>query len=206
MSKPASAGLGFLLRFYGVLLMAKRHERTRARSNAVQMLYTSEIQGKAASELLADGCCMVDAEPISDYAVRLIEGVEANMEAIDGYLADTSENWTISRMPIVDRSILRLATFEMIYVDEVPVSVSINEAVELAKDFGGKDESPSFVNGVLGRIARMIEAGETVADPAAMAVAEGESAADALEAALAGYDAFDETVEGGEISSEEAGE
>ena len=186
--------------------MAKRHERTRARSNAVQMLYTSEIQGKAASELLADGCCMVDAEPISDYAVRLIEGVEANMEAIDGYLADTSENWAISRMPIVDRSILRLATFEMIYVDEVPVSVSINEAVELAKDFGGKDESPSFVNGVLGRIARMIEAGETVADPAAMAVAEGESAADALEAALAGYDAFDETVEGGEISSEEAGE
>ena len=75
-----------------------------------------------------------------------------------------------------------------------------------AKDFGGKDESPSFVKGVLGRIARMIEAGETVADPAAMAVAEGESAADALEAALAGYDAFDETVEGGEISSEEAGE
>lgn len=186
--------------------MAKRHERTRARSNAVQMLYTSEIQGKAASELLADGCCMVDMDPLSDYAVRLIEGVEANLEAIDGYLADTSENWTISRMPIVDRSILRLATFEMIYVDEVPVSVSINEAVELAKDFGGKDESPSFVNGVLGRIARMIEAGETVADPAVLAAAEGESAEGALEAALAGYDAFDETVEGGETPAEEAGE
>lgn len=183
--------------------MAKRHERTRARSNAVQMLYTSEIQGKAARQLLADGCCMVDMDPLSDYAVRLIEGVDANLEAIDNYLANTSENWAISRMPIVDRSILRLATFEMVYVDEVPVSVSINEAVELAKDFGGKDESPSFVNGVLGRIARMIEAGETVADPAALAVAEGESAADALEAALAGYDAFDETVEG---EAAEAGE
>ena len=72
-------------------------------------------------------------------------------------LTATSENWALARMPIVDRSILRLATYEMMYVDDVPTSVTINEAVELAKDFGGEDESPRFVNGVLGRIARSME-------------------------------------------------
>lgn len=180
--------------------MAKRHERTRARSNAVQMLYTSEIQGKTATELLAEGCCMVDMDPLSDYAIRLVEGVDANIEAIDGYLIDTSENWAISRMPIVDRSILRLATFEMIYVDEVPVSVSINEAVELAKDFGGKDESPSFVNGVLGRIAKMIEAGETVADPAVIAVDEAEYAGEGDSAEVEVADAAE--AEAAEVAEE----
>ena len=63
-------------------------------------------------------------------------------------------------MPIVDRSILRLATFEMMYIDDVPTSVTINEAVELAKDFGGEDESHRFVNGILGRIAKMLEGEE----------------------------------------------
>lgn len=77
--------------------------------------------------------------------------------AIDKHLAATSENWALARMPIVDRSILRLATYEMMYVDDVPTSVTINEAVELAKDFGGEDESPRFVNGVLGRIAKILD-------------------------------------------------
>ena len=65
-----------------------------------------------------------------------------------------------SNRPIVDRSILRLATFEMMYIDDVPTSVTINEAVELAKDFGGEDESHRFVNGILGRIAKMLEGEE----------------------------------------------
>ncbi len=135
-------------------MSARRHERTAARSAAVQMLYTAEIQGRPAWQLLEEGLCPEDIGPISDYAVRLVNGVESHVAELDARLSDTSENWAVSRMPIVDRSILRLAAFEMLYVDEVPVSVSINEAVELAKGFGGKDESPSFVNGVLGRIAR----------------------------------------------------
>ena len=61
-------------------------------------------------------------------------------------------------MPIVDRSILRIATYEILFVEDVPTSVAINEAVELAKDFGGEDESPRFVNGVLGRIAKDVDA------------------------------------------------
>lgn len=135
-------------------MSARRHERTAARSAAVQMLYTAEIQGKPAWQLIEEGLCPEEVGPLSDYAVRLINGVESHVAELDARLTSTSENWAVSRMPIVDRSILRMAAFEMLYVDEVPVSVSINEAVELAKGFGGKDESPSFVNGVLGRIAR----------------------------------------------------
>lgn len=173
-------------------MSAKRHERTRARSNAVQVLYTSEIQGKPATELLAAGSVPPEVGELSDYAVKLIEGVEAYRSVIDGHLASTSENWSVSRMPVLDRSILRLATYEMVYVKDVPVSVAINEAVELAKDFGGKDESPNFVNGVLGRIARGIEAGDiTPVEPAA---AEAEEAAEPASAAEAEAEVGSEAV------------
>ena len=97
------------------------------------------------------------------------------MLPIDVRLNSTSENWKLNRMPIVDRCILRLATYEMLFVDEVPVSVAINEAVELAKDFGGEDESPRFVNGVLGRIARQLE--EDAKDPEAARRREEEALA-----------------------------
>lgn len=158
--------------------MAPRiHERTRDRISAVQVLYTSELTGKSPSELLDCGLCLVAREApadeadaaeagafgrieegtLTDYALALIRGVEANQAQVDERIEAASENWALSRMPIVDRSILRLATFEMAYMDDVPVSVTINEAVELAKDFGGEDESPRFVNGVLGRIAVQLE-------------------------------------------------
>ena len=142
--------------------MVKLHERTRARRCALQVLYTSEIQGCAAADVVGSERFLLEevdprSEELSAYAEALIEGVSRNVLAIDARLASTSENWSVARMPIVDRCILRLATYEMLYMDEVPVSVSINEAVELAKDFGGEDESHRFVNGVLGRIARQLE-------------------------------------------------
>lgn len=154
----------------------RKHERSRDRISAVQVLYTSELQNKSASELLDCGLALVarEAAPaneaeaatfgrieegtLTDYALKLIRGAEAHQAAIDKRLEAASENWALSRMPIVDRSILRLAVFEMLYGDDVPVSVSINEAVELAKEFGGEEDSPRFVNGVLGRIARTLEA------------------------------------------------
>lgn len=137
-------------------MSARKHERTRDRAHAVQVLYTSEIQGKPASQLLESGQCLIEDGPLTDYALGLVRGVEDRLGDIDARLAAASENWALSRMPIVDRSILRLATYEMFHVDDVPVSVSINEAVELAKDFGGEEDSPRFVNGVLGRIARQM--------------------------------------------------
>jgi len=138
-------------------MSVKRHERTLARRCALQVLYQSEILDTPASAI-AVGERHIDEEGVlSEYALSLLAGIEEHQSCIDDYLRNTSENWALGRMPIVDRSILRLATYEMVYVDDVPLSVSINEAVELAKDFGGEEDSPRFVNGVLGRIAKIIE-------------------------------------------------
>ena len=144
-------------------MAAKRHERTSARRAALQVLYTSEITDESPAAIAEGNRRLEEDGPLPEYALKLVLGVESHRCAIDDHLAATSENWSLARMPIVDRSILRLATFEMMYVDDVPTSVTINEAVELAKDFGGEDESHRFGNGVLGRIAKMLE-GE--ADPA----------------------------------------
>ena len=175
--RPSVQGVG------GARYGPRIHERTRDRVSAVQVLYTSELTGKSPSELLDCGLCLVAREApadeaeaaeagafgrieegtLTDYALALIHGVEANQAQVDERIEAASENWALSRMPIVDRSILRLAVFEMFNCDDVPVSVSINEAVELAKGFGGEDDSPRFVNGVLGRIARSMEGDGTSA-------------------------------------------
>ena len=174
--------------------MAPRiHERTRDRISAVQVLYTSELTGKSPSELLDCGLCLVAPDAaeagafgrieegtLTDYALALIHGVEANQAQVDERIEAASENWALSRMPIVDRSILRLAVFEMFHCDDVPVSVSINEAVELAKGFGGEDDSPRFVNGVLGRIARSMEGDGAVAADAVGADIAAAGPVDAL--------------------------
>jgi len=127
------------------------------------MLYTSELQNTPVSELLENGLVLVESETetqgtLPEYALELVRGVEAHSEEIDRVLESAVENWTVARMPVVDRSILRVAIYEMLHEDRVPISVTINEAVELAKSFGGEDESPRFANGVLGRISQQIEA------------------------------------------------
>lgn len=142
----------------------RRHERTLARRQAIQVLYQSEILEVPPQEVLDSGHVLVDDAAPSAYAVTLVQGVGAHQQQIDRQLAASSQNWALDRMPLMDRAILRLACFEMIFMDEVPVSVAINEAVDLAKDFGGEDESPKFVNGVLGRIATLLEEGSISAD------------------------------------------
>ena len=94
---------------------------------------------------------------MGDYARMLIFGVASHSAELDRTISMCSRNWAIDRMPVVDRCLLRLAVFELKYVEDVPVSVSINEAVELAKEFGGEDDSHRFVNGVLGRLARKLD-------------------------------------------------
>lgn len=127
-------------------------ERTRARLQALQMLYQREITGEDIDTILAlKSYSREDGEP-SEYCRELALGTELNQERIDAEIESTSEHWTISRMPLVDRNILRLAVYEITFRDEVPDSVAINEAVEMAKIYGGEDSS-KFVNGVLGRIA-----------------------------------------------------
>jgi N utilization substance protein B len=127
--------------------------RSAARRKALQILFQCEICGYGFEDVLAEGLCIEEVGIPCDFTRLLLEGVTTHADEIDELIARTSENWSLERMPLVDRSILRLATFEMLCVDDIPYSVSINEAIELAKNFGGEDESSRFVNGVLGRIA-----------------------------------------------------
>jgi N utilization substance protein B len=135
--------------------------RRRAREFALQALYQIDIAEVSAggaleslwSEQLDGG---LDARPADseeiEFAQRVTRGVADRLEEIDQLIETASLNWRLARMPVVDRNILRLATYELVACEDVPVSVSINEAVELAKRFGDKD-SRAFVNGILDRIA-----------------------------------------------------
>ena len=85
------------------------------------------------------------------FAVRLVTGTIANQEAIDQEIAESATHWKLDQMAGVERAVLRLATYELLYCPDVPMKAAINESIELAKTFGG-DEAGRFVNGVLGRI------------------------------------------------------
>ena len=131
-----------------------RHEHTAARREALQLLYTSELTGAPLSGLVGGDeqeLLLVPECPQGVSDADLV-GIVEHVDALDERISSTAENWTLERMPIVDRNIIRIATYEIVYCDDIPTGVAINEAVEMAKAFG-TDESPKFVNGVLGRIA-----------------------------------------------------
>ena len=134
-------------------------ERRRARHQALHILYQRELTEQSAVRILADSTFSIeDGEP-AEYCREAVVGVEAHLERIDSIIEDISQNWVVSRMPIVDRNILRLAAWEMLYRDEdVPDSVAINEAIEMAKVYG-TDDSSKFINGILGRLADVVAAG-----------------------------------------------
>jgi N utilization substance protein B len=126
--------------------------RSKARKRAVDVLYESEVRGVNAVQTLADRVARADP-PVNDYTVDLVEGVQAHRARIDDILGEFAEGWTLARMPDVDRAVLRLGVYELLWRDDVPDAVVIDEAVELVKTLS-TDESPRFVNGLLGRIVR----------------------------------------------------
>ena len=128
--------------------------RRLGREIALQLLYARDYAaGEAgpALELVLDESEAGTAAGRA-FADELVRGVLEHREALDATIAEKSKNWSISRMARVDLNILRLAVFELLYPDEIPKNVTINEAIELAKKFG-TEESPSFVNGILDEIA-----------------------------------------------------
>ncbi|MBN1192299.1 MAG: transcription antitermination factor NusB [Coriobacteriia bacterium] len=129
-------------------------ERTRARRQALQMLYQREITEMTVAAILESHAYNDEDGDPSDYCRELALGTEEHGEVIDAEIEATSQHWSLMRMPFVDRNILRLAVYEILFEPDVPDSVAINEAVEMAKAYG-TDESPKFVNGVLGRIAEI---------------------------------------------------
>jgi N utilization substance protein B len=126
--------------------------RSKARKRAVDVLYESDVRGVDTLTTLRDRMALADP-PVNDYTIDLVEGVREHRARIDEILTGYAEGWTIERMPGVDRAVLRLGVYELLWRDDVPDPVVIDEAVELAKSLS-TDESPRFVNGVLARVLR----------------------------------------------------
>ena len=126
--------------------------RSKARKRALDVLFEAEQRGLDPVGLLAARIAEPGTEAaLPQYSVEIVEGVVDHSERIDELLATHSHGWTIERMPAVDRILLRLGTWEILFNDDVPDAVAVDEAVELARSLS-TDESPVFVNGLLGRI------------------------------------------------------
>ncbi|MGX7679554.1 transcription antitermination factor NusB [Jatrophihabitans sp. DSM 45814] len=126
--------------------------RSKARKRAVDLIYEADLRGDDPLATLAERVALGDP-PINEYTVELVSGVSARQPEIDQMLSDYSEGWTLERMPGVDRAILRVGLYELLWADDIPDAVAIDEAVELAKNLS-TDDSPKFVNGILGRVLR----------------------------------------------------
>jgi transcription antitermination protein NusB len=124
--------------------------RSKARKRAVDILFEADVRGTDVSATLAERIAAEDP-PVREYTVALVEGVLANRERIDDLLATHSHEWSLDRMPAVDRNVLRVGVYELLFVAEVPEAVAISEAVELVTELS-TDRSPAFVNGLLARI------------------------------------------------------
>lgn len=127
--------------------------RTKYRKRALDVLFESELQGLELGGSLA-GRLETNDPPVNPYTVALVEGVVANLERIDALLGEHAQGWTIDRMPGVDRNLLRIAVYEILFADDVPDAVAISEATDLARDLS-TDESPRYVSGLLSRIAQV---------------------------------------------------
>ncbi|MBC7633180.1 transcription antitermination factor NusB [Aeromicrobium sp.] len=127
--------------------------RTKSRKRALDILFESELQSLPPGGTLADR--IGDAEyPVNEYAVSLVEGVVGHRDRLDEIITENAVDWTLERMPAVDRNLLRIGAYEILYVDDVPDAVAVSEAVGLARELS-TDESPSFVNGLLSRIVEL---------------------------------------------------
>ncbi|MFM1994204.1 MAG: transcription antitermination factor NusB [Actinomycetota bacterium] len=131
--------------------------RSKARKRALDALFASDLTGEAALEVLrrteAESRERESQTAIFDYAETLVGGYLANKDRIDARLQGLAEGWTLERMPNVDRAILRIAAWELLYNEEIPSEVAIAEAVNLASELS-TDESPKFINGILARLAK----------------------------------------------------
>ena len=127
--------------------------RSKARKRALDVLYESAQRGSDPLATLGERLAQSDP-PVPEYAVELVEGVVQNQVRIDELLSTYAQEWTIDRMPPVDLAALRIGAFELLWRDDVPDAVAVDEAVELVKNLS-TDESPRFVNGLLARLLQL---------------------------------------------------
>jgi transcription antitermination protein NusB len=133
-------------------------KRRRGRETALKLLYALDITQESVDELLqASWLDTVVPEAVREFSVALVAGVMAHQDEIDTLVQEWSMNWSLERIGIIERNILRFAIYELLFLTDIPPNVTINEAVEVAKRYG-TDEAPSFINGILDRIKQEIEA------------------------------------------------
>lgn len=125
--------------------------RRMARQAALEVLYQIEVSDALPDEVF-NTRQRVKGQPVADFTYNVVKGVISNKEYIDKLIDQCSENWSIDRISVIDKNIMRIAIFEMINEHDIPFSISINEAVELAKKFGSED-SGKFINGVVAKVA-----------------------------------------------------
>ncbi|MBV9382698.1 MAG: transcription antitermination factor NusB [Streptosporangiaceae bacterium] len=124
--------------------------RSKARKRALDVLFEAEQRGIGVLGLLAERMTL-GSPPVPEYAAELVRGVASHQEQIDSLISANAVDWTLDRMPAVDRNILRLGIYELLWADDVPDGVAISEAVLLARDLS-TDASPAFINGLLSRV------------------------------------------------------
>lgn len=129
--------------------------RSKARKRALDLLFEAEQRGLNADLLLTERIARPATQhDLSEYTIEIVRGVVAKWVQIDELLATYSQGWTVERMPAVDRAILRIGAWEVVFSESVPDAVAISEAVALAKSLS-TDDSPTFVNGLLARLAEV---------------------------------------------------
>lgn len=141
-------------------------KRTRGRELALQFLYQRDLLGPELIEEAPE--FLSEEEPDREaraFAQRLIGGVHEHWDELDGVIRGVAQNWDIARMAVIDRNVLRLATFELLYAKDIPPKVAINEAIELGKRFSTAN-SGGFINGILDRIKTQSEGAPQTAEGA----------------------------------------
>ncbi|HYK67760.1 MAG TPA: transcription antitermination factor NusB [Streptosporangiaceae bacterium] len=127
--------------------------RSKARKRALDVLFEAEARREPVLALLEERTAAADP-PVSQYAAELVRGVHERAAQIDDLLSAHAQGWSLERMPAVDRNVLRIGVYELLWRDEVPDAVAISEAVALASELS-TDDSPAFVNGLLGRLLQL---------------------------------------------------
>jgi N utilization substance protein B len=140
-----------------------RSRRRNERRYALRVLFEMDMNDSSLEEVL-NGKSKVGEDEPSEFTLKLVRGVQVHADRLDRLISGYAEGWDLDRMPRVDRNILRMSLFEILYVEDIPPGATIDEAVELAKSFSTED-SGKFVNGLLGRINRDREAGKLPLPP-----------------------------------------
>ena len=139
-------------------------KRTKAREIVLQFLYQQDLRKDDWLSNISDFESLNESEDdVASFAVSLMKGTLENIATLDDLIAKNAQNWQLKRMSTVDRNVMRMATYELIYESDIPAKVSINEAINLAKKYSD-EESGKFVNGILDKIKRDIDIGEIKAE------------------------------------------